>query len=92
MEIDGVTISWYPPERNGGSAIIDYSIEIQEDGAQWRFIATSINTFAKISNLKKNSTYQFRISARNEIGTSMPYISDEKVTIGKTASECSLYF
>lgn len=81
---DSLTITWYPSEKNGGSPIIDYSVEIKQEGKKWKHVATVTKTSAKIEKLTINTTYQFRICARNEIGTSLPYISDEKITIGKT--------
>ncbi|PZC75220.1 hypothetical protein B5X24_HaOG206575 [Helicoverpa armigera] len=83
---DSVTITWHPSEKNGGSPIIDYSVEIKQEGKKWKHVATVTKTIAKIEKLTINTTYTFRICARNEIGTSMPYISDEKITIGKTLS------
>lgn len=79
-----LTIVWYPSERNGGSPILDYSVEIKQEGKKWKHVATVTVTQAKIEKLTENTTYQFRICARNEIGTSLPYTSDEKITIGKT--------
>uniref|UniRef100_A0A2A4JBM0 Hemolin n=1 Tax=Heliothis virescens TaxID=7102 RepID=A0A2A4JBM0_HELVI len=83
---ESVTITWYPSEKNGGSPIIDYSVEIKQEGKKWKHVATVTKTIAKIEKLTINTTYTFRICARNEIGTSLPYISDEKITIGKTLS------
>lgn len=81
---DSVTITWHPSEKNGGSAVIDYTVEIKQEGRKWRHAATSTTTSAKIERLTANVTYSFRIYARNEIGTSLPYESDEKITAGKT--------
>lgn len=79
-----LTISWHTPERNGGSPILDYSVEIQVEGDQWKHVATVTETVAKIEKLVTGAKYMFRIFARNEIGTSKPYESDEKITMGKT--------
>jgi hypothetical protein len=81
---DSLTITWYPSEKNGGSPILDYSVEIKQESKKWKHVATVTKTSAKIEKLSANVTYEFRICARNEIGTSLPYTSDEKVTIGKT--------
>ena len=89
---DSLTITWYPSEKNGGSPIIDYSVEIKQEGKKWKHVATATKTSAKIEKLTINTTYQFRICARNEIGTSLPYISDEKITIGKTLCKFYLIF
>lgn len=81
-------ITWFPSEKNGGSPIIDYKVEIKQEGKKWKTITTVTETTARIQKLSINTTYQFRIYARNEIGTSLPYTSDDKITIGKTLSKC----
>ncbi|KAG6458522.1 hypothetical protein O3G_MSEX010918, partial [Manduca sexta] len=86
IDNESVTITWYPSEKNGGSPILDYSVEIKQEGKKWKHVATVTETTAKIKKLTMNTTYQFRICARNEIGTSLPYVSDEKITIGKSLS------
>ncbi|CAH0745798.1 unnamed protein product, partial [Diatraea saccharalis] len=86
IDSNSVTVTWYPSEKNGGSPILDYSVEIKQEGKKWKQVATVTETSARIEKLTKDITYQFRICARNEIGTSQPYISDEKITIGKTLS------
>ncbi|XP_028170388.1 titin-like [Ostrinia furnacalis] len=86
IDSNSLTVVWYPSERNGGAPILDYSVEIKQEGKKWKQVATVNETQAKIEKLSVNTTYQFRICARNEIGTSLPYISDEKITIGKTLS------
>lgn len=90
IDKDSLTITWYPSEKNGGSPILDYSVESRREGAEWRLAATVSNTYADLRDLTTSEVYMFRICARNEIGTSLPYISDEKITIGKTLCECSL--
>lgn len=84
IDDNSVIITWYPSEKNGGSPILDYSVDIKQENKKWKHITTVTETTAKIQKLTTNNTYQFRICARNEVGTSLPYISDEKVTIGKT--------
>ncbi|CAH0684241.1 unnamed protein product [Chilo suppressalis] len=86
IDSNSVTVTWYPSERNGGSPILDYSVEVKQEGKKWKQVATVTETNARIEKLSKDATYQFRICARNEIGTSHPYISEEKITIGKTLS------
>ncbi|CAK1554213.1 unnamed protein product, partial [Leptosia nina] len=86
IDRNSVTVTWNPSERNGGSAILDYTIEIKQDGKSWTTVATVPETLAHIEQLLPNSTYKFRIYARNEIGTSLPYVSEKEITIGKTLS------
>ncbi|NP_001091843.1 titin2 [Bombyx mori] len=84
IDNESVYITWFPSEKNGGSPIIDYKVEIKQEGKKWKTITTVTETTARIQKLSINTTYQFRIYARNEIGTSLPYTSDDKITIGKT--------
>lgn len=86
---DSLIITWYPSERNGGTPILDYTVEIKQEGKKWKQVATVTETRTKIQKLTFNTTYEFRIYARNEIGTSLPYTSDEKITIGKTLCKYS---
>lgn len=87
IDNESVTITWYPSEKNGGSPILDYRVDIKQEGKKWKDVALVSETLAKIDKLTINTTYQFRIFARNEIGTSESYESDEKITIGKTLCE-----
>lgn len=87
IDNESVTITWYPSEKNGGSPILDYRVEIKQEGKKWKDTAIVTETSARIDKLTINTTYQFRIFARNEIGTSEAYESDEKITIGKTLCE-----
>lgn len=88
---DSVTITWSPPERNGGSAILDYTVEVK-DGKKWKHVATVTNTTARIETLRANMTYKLRIYARNEIGVSLPYIPEQEIIIGKTLCNYPLLF
>ncbi|CAF4749840.1 unnamed protein product [Pieris macdunnoughi] len=83
---NSLTLTWNPPEKNGGSIILDYTIEIKQDNKNWTNVAIVPETLADIEKLITNSTYQFRIYARNEIGKSLPYVPEEKISIGKTLS------
>lgn len=44
-------------------------------------------TNAIISNLKADVSYNFRITAKNSVGTGPPYIAEETITAGKRPSE-----
>lgn len=90
IDNQSVIITWYPSEKNGGSPILDYRVEIKQEGKKWKETAIVSETLANIDKLTINTTYQLRIFARNEIGTSEAYESDEKITIGKTLCEYML--
>lgn len=40
-----------------------------------------------ISDLKTDTSYNFRITAKNSVGTGPPYIAEEAITAGKRPSE-----
>lgn len=81
---DSLTLTWHEPARNGGSPVTGYRVECTRGDGAWTLAATADTTSAVVPALQPGQTYQFRIFAINEIGTSQPYVSDEKITIGKT--------
>lgn len=84
------TLLWQPPLSDGGSKIIDYVVEIKENKKKvWRQAGNTVGntTSLLIENLVKNEAYDFRIMARNKIGTSLPLMSDESIVAGKKKSK-----
>ena len=70
-----VSLSWTTPTDNGGSAITDYTIQYSANaGTSWSTFAdgTVTGTTAIVTNLTNGDTYQFRVSAVNDAGTSTP--------------------
>jgi len=71
-----IFLSWTAPSNNGGSTITGYKIERSSDGGTtWN--ATVPNTGAAYtkytdSGLKGSTTYTYRVSAINSVGTSSP--------------------
>ena len=45
------------------------------------------NTFMGVSDLKTDTSYDFRITAKNKIGTGPPYVSEEPIIAGKRLSK-----
>uniref|UniRef100_A0A8D8SBW9 Titin n=1 Tax=Cacopsylla melanoneura TaxID=428564 RepID=A0A8D8SBW9_9HEMI len=80
-----LTIKWQPPEHDGGSPILDYSIEYKESSKKtYTKLATVTETCLPVKDLKKNSSYDFRITARNRVGTGPA--CEELVVAGKRMS------
>jgi hypothetical protein len=75
---NSVSLSWTAPTRNGGSTITGYAIEYSLDGGNtWlpalaESAAVGTNTAATLNNLLGGESYQFRVSAVNTLGTSVP--------------------
>lgn len=74
---NSVTLSWTPPERDGGSPIKGYIIQIQDEGtSEWVRVNDPDNlhptTEFTVPNLRALKRYRFRIIAVNDIGESDP--------------------
>ncbi|HEX5456881.1 MAG TPA: fibronectin type III domain-containing protein [Candidatus Nitrosotalea sp.] len=71
-----INLNWSAPSNNGGSAIIGYKIERSTDGGTtWNTIVANIGstvTTYSDSSVLTNTTYSYRVSAINSIGTSQP--------------------
>jgi len=70
-----INLSWNTPSNNGGSAITGYKIERSTSGGTWITIVSNTgNTGTTYSNtgLSPSTTYSYRVSAINSVGTSSP--------------------
>ncbi|KAJ7385615.1 hypothetical protein OS493_015202 [Desmophyllum pertusum] len=65
-----VRIAWSPPEENGGSPVVQYSLEYKERGAPWidGTELTTNNTYMTIIKNEKAYSYEVRVTARNKFG------------------------
>ena len=70
-----VVLTWVAPGSTGGSSITDYKIEYSPDsGTTWNTFthAASTATTQTVTSLTPGTTYTFRVSAINAVGTSSP--------------------
>uniref|UniRef100_H2YLF2 Titin n=1 Tax=Ciona savignyi TaxID=51511 RepID=H2YLF2_CIOSA len=70
---NSVTLQWQKPDYDGGSEILDYTIEQQMKGFdQWTKVKVlKSSTFNYVvPHLNENQQYTFRVSARNDTGPS----------------------
>jgi len=70
-----IPLTWGEPSSTGGQPITDYRIEYRQTGQpSWATfsdgVATSLST--TVTSLSNNQSYDFRVSAINNIGTSLP--------------------
>ena len=73
-----INLSWWKPVNSGGSAITGYKIERSTDGGTtWNTIVANTGSASYINydsniGLLPSTTYTYRVSAINSIGTSSP--------------------
>jgi titin len=75
-----VTVTWQPPEDDGGAKVKEYILEAKEvTRASWTKVATvsSVSTSYDAEKLKDKQEYLFRVSAVNSVGQSEPLVSDK---------------
>jgi titin len=68
-----INLSWVAPSNNGGSAITSYKIEVKSgSGSFANLVSSTGNTTTTYSHtgLTTDTTYTYRVSAINSIGTS----------------------
>lgn len=90
MSKDSLILGWQEPEKDGGSKILDYIIEVKESKQKdWTYVDTTEGnqTFIQIKNLKQKTKYIFKICARNEAGLSPPLITDDAITVSDQISK-----
>lgn len=75
--IDSITLSWNKPRDDGGSPITGYVLEKRDKGKD-RWTAACQTTISdvtfRVTGLKENHEYEFRVAALNAAGQS-PYSS-----------------
>ena len=72
---DSCLLSWQPPIRNGGQPIIRYHVEMRQKG-DYKFNRFTDDFISEceyqVNGLVENQEYEFRITAENRIGESLP--------------------
>uniref|UniRef100_A0A672I806 Titin n=1 Tax=Salarias fasciatus TaxID=181472 RepID=A0A672I806_SALFA len=78
---DSITLSWSPPEYDGGCCISNYIVEKRDTNTQeWQMVASNIaRTSFKAGRLTHGAEYQFRIYAVNRYGKST-YLDSPGIT------------
>jgi len=79
MFADHCTLSWKPPQDDGGADISGYVIErMDEDDGYWTPLPDVISgTSHAVKGLKKGKKYKFRVKAENIYGLSDPAETDK---------------
>ncbi|KAG2459419.1 MYLK protein, partial [Polypterus senegalus] len=82
---DTLTLSWYGPTYDGGSAVQSYTVEIWNSvEKQWKDLTTCRSTSYNIQNLLPDRDYRFRVRAQNIYGVSEPSQESDLVKVGET--------
>ena len=79
---DSATLSWQPPEDDGGTDILSYILERREQGRSMWIKVDKIDgaeTKFCVKELQEGKEYYFRVSAENEVGISEPLEMDSAV-------------
>ncbi|KAF0296563.1 Twitchin [Amphibalanus amphitrite] len=81
---NSVSLSWTPPEYNGGNPISGYLVERRDRGGEWIKCNTYLvpGTSHTVSHLSEGGRYEFRVLAVNDAGPGKPSRPSESVTCG----------
>lgn len=88
-----VTLTWKPPEKDGGSPIKGYIVQIQDEGkSDWVRVNEELHptTEFTVPSLRELKRYRFRIIAVNDIGESDPSPRTSEVLIEEIQCKSSL--
>lgn len=79
---DGMTLTWKPPEDDGGSSVAGYIIERKETRSdRWVHINKNPVTMTRYrsTGLIEGLEYDYRVTAINSRGTGKPSLSSKPV-------------
>uniref|UniRef100_A0A915Q578 non-specific serine/threonine protein kinase n=1 Tax=Setaria digitata TaxID=48799 RepID=A0A915Q578_9BILA len=77
---DHATLSWQPPEDDGGEPVDHYELErLDTKDGIWVPCGKSKSTSFQVENLIKDRYYQFRVKAINSEGSSEPLETDSTI-------------
>ncbi|VDL60884.1 unnamed protein product, partial [Hymenolepis diminuta] len=81
VKADEITLTWKPPEDNGGEPITNYILEKRPKGAgEWQKVSAFIKTpTASVRGLEEGKEYEFRVIAENAMGLSEPLTTDKAI-------------
>uniref|UniRef100_A0AAR2J2Y9 Myosin light chain kinase, smooth muscle n=1 Tax=Pygocentrus nattereri TaxID=42514 RepID=A0AAR2J2Y9_PYGNA len=83
-----LTLSWYGPTYDGGSAVQSYNLEIWNSvDKQWKELVSCNSTSYNVQNLLPDQQYKFRVRAVNIYGVGEPSAESVPVEVGLEEDE-----
>ncbi|XP_016098877.1 myosin light chain kinase, smooth muscle-like [Sinocyclocheilus grahami] len=83
-----LTLSWYGPTDDGGSAVQSYNLETWSSvDMKWTDLASCNSTSYNVQNLLPDRQYKFRVRAVNIYGVGEPSAESAPVQVGLEAEE-----
>ena len=83
-----LTLSWYGPTYDGGSAVQSYNLEIWNSvDKEWKDLVSCNSTSYNVQDLLPDREYKFRVRAVNVYGIGEPSAESEPVTVGAEDGE-----
>ncbi|MEI8160081.1 MAG: S8 family serine peptidase, partial [Actinomycetes bacterium] len=67
---NAVTVSWLPPDSDGGSAITGYTVTLNPGG--FTCVTDAAGRSCAVGNLTNGTTYSVSVTATNSLGTGIP--------------------
>lgn len=79
-----ISLAWKPPQKDGGSPIKGYIVEMQEEGStDWKNVNEPDKLFPTcecvVPNLQELRKYRFRVKAVNAAGESEPSLATSEI-------------
>lgn len=79
-----ISLAWKPPQKDGGSPIKGYIVEMQEEGSpDWKKVNEGDKLFPTnecvVPHLRELRKYRFRIKAVNAAGESEPSLPTSEI-------------
>lgn len=83
---NSVSLAWKKPEKDGGSPIKGYLVEMQEEGSSdWNKVNEPDKLFPTcecvVPNLQELKKYKFRVKAVNAAGESEPSLATGEIPV-----------